>query len=234
VTLGRVNSDVIGSSVQGEPVVYISGFVVLVLLAFARPWVESLVTVAHEGGHMVVAILTGNPVANWHLVETENNNSGSGGATSLPPGWSPGLSSILIAVAGYLTPPLVGLAGVALVLNGKAWSVLLASAVLLLAAFLKAKDLFSIVVVLAFAAGIGWVVFAGSPGLQAAVAVGLVWLMLVGGVTSLQGQGWGSDKSTDAGQLARATWIPAFLWVSLFGFVAIAALWVGARRLLGI
>lgn len=233
MTLGRVNSDVIGSSVQGEPVVYISGFVVLVLLAFARPWVESLVIVAHEGGHVVVGILTGNPVTGWHLVETESNNDGSGGATSFAPGWNPGVSDILITVAGYLTPPLVGLAGVALVLNGKAWSVLLASAVLLLAAFLKAKDLFTIVVVLAFAAGIGWVVFAGSPGLQAAVAVGLVWLMLVGGVTSLQGQGWGSEGS-DADQLARATWIPAFLWVSLFGFVAIAALWVGTRRLLGI
>ena len=43
---------------QGQPIVYVSGFIVLVLLAIARPWVESLVTVAHEGGHMVVGILT--------------------------------------------------------------------------------------------------------------------------------------------------------------------------------
>jgi len=120
---------------------------------------------------------------------------------------------------------------VGLVLDGKAWSVLVASTVLLFAAFLKARDLFTIVVVLILLAGIGWVVFQGGPGLQAGVAVALVWLMLIGGVTTLEGQGWGS-KGSDAHLLANATWIPTFLWVSLFVFVAIVCLWVGARRLM--
>jgi hypothetical protein len=48
VYLERVNSDVIGSSVQGEPVVYITAFVMLVLLAFARPLAESFVSLAYS------------------------------------------------------------------------------------------------------------------------------------------------------------------------------------------
>ena len=75
---------------------------------------------------------------------------------------------------------------------------------------------------------------ASPPGVQAGVAVGLVWLMLLGGVTTLRGQRLGGNRSSDAGQLARLTWIPAFLWVALSWFVAIVCLWVGGRRLLGI
>ena len=113
-----------------------------------------------------------------------------------------GVSDIFVTVAGYLTPPLVGLGSVALVL------------------------------VLA-AVGIGWSVFQGSPELQAGLAVALTWIMLIGAVTTLQGQGLGTPTS-DAAALARASWIPAFLWVALFAFVAVVALWVGARRLLGV
>jgi len=68
-----------------------------------------------------------------------------------------------------------------------------------------------------------WVAVQGSSDLQAALAVALVWLMLVGGVTTLQGQGWGK-RGSDAQVLAAATWIPAILWVGLFGFVAITSL----------
>lgn len=81
-------------------------------------------------------------------------------------------------------------------------------------------------------AGIGWVAVAGTEDLQALVAVTLVWIMLFGGVSTLLGQGLGKGGS-DAAQLSRVTWIPAFLWAALFWFVAIVCLWVGGRRLLG-
>ena len=232
VTLGQVNPDVVGESVQGEPVVFISAFVVLVLWGFARSWVESLVTIAHEGGHMVMVVLTGRSLTHFYISERESEGQ-SGGATSYRGPTGSSVGEILIGLAGYLTPPLLGLAGVSLVLHGKAWSVLVAAAVLLFAAFLKARDMFTIVVVLLILAGVGAAAFLGSPGLQAGVAVAIVWVMLIGGVTTLEGQGLGSSGS-DADELAKVTWIPAFVWVALFVFVAIVCLWVGTRRLVGI
>ena len=138
---------------------------------------------------------------------------------------------MLIWATGYLTPPLVGLVGVHLVLTGKAWS--LSAAVLLFAAYLKARDRFTMVVVLLILAGVGWVAFWGNAALQAGVAVALVSAGLIGGIAALQGQGWGAEGS-DAAKLSSSTWIPAFFWVALFGFVAVLALWIGTRRLLGI
>lgn len=220
--------EVVADSVQGEPAVYVSAFIVLVLFGYARSVAESLSTIAHEGGHMVMGVLTGHEVKHFYLEE----GPGGGGATQLASG-SNGVGHILVGLAGYLTPPLLGLAGVALVLDGKAWSVLVASAMLLFAAFLKARDLFTVVVVLLAAAGVAAAAFLGSPETQAQVAVGLVWVMLIGGVTDLQGQGLGTEGS-DADQLAKATYIPAVVWVALFAFVAIICLWLGVRRLVGI
>jgi hypothetical protein len=227
-----VNSSVVGSSVQGQPVVYVSAFIVIVLVAFVRPWAESLVTIAHEGGHMIMTVLVGRRLRYFHIDESNDITTQSSGATTWEaPGT--GLSEVLIWATGYLTPPLVGLVSVNLVLAGKAWSLLVAAAVLLFAAYLKARDRFTMVVVLLVLAGVGWVAFWGKANLQAGVAVALVWLMLIGGVTTLQGQGWGVDGS-DAAKLSSSTWIPAFFWVALFGFVAVLALLIGTRRLLGI
>jgi hypothetical protein len=217
---------VIGPSVAGTPVVYVAGFLVLVLLVFAHTWVASLVTVAHEGGHIIVGILTGRKPTSFHV-----NEDTGGGATELDASW--GAGGILSALAGYLTPPLVGLAGANLVLAGLSWSLLWASLILLLGAYFMAKDLFTTLIVLLAGAGIGWTAVQGSPELQAGVAVALVWLMLLGGVSSLVGQGFGVDGS-DAAVLARYTLVPRILWVALFWFAAVVCLWVGARRLIGV
>ena len=72
----RVNSDVIGSSVQGEPVVYITAFVVLVLLAFARPLAQSLVSLALLGGFTVAAVLFGGTTG-VRLTETDKGAAGA-------------------------------------------------------------------------------------------------------------------------------------------------------------
>lgn len=227
VTLVRVYVQVVGSSVAGQPVVHVSGVIVVLLLATVPLWVEPFVTVAHEGGHIVVSILTGRYDGAFHV---EQNSFG--GATQADVSW--GVGGILSALAGYLTPPLVGLGGAVLVLEGRSWSVLWASVLLLLGALFQAKDLYTGLIVVLAGGGIGWAATAAPPEVQAGLAVGLVWLMLLGGITTMRGQRFGGDPRTDAGQLARLTWIPAFLWVALFWFVAIVCLWVGGRRLLAV
>jgi hypothetical protein len=54
--------------------------------------------------------------------------------------------------------------------------------VLLAAALLVAAGTTALVVTAAALAGVFWAAVAGSPSVQAAVAVGLVWLLLLGGL----------------------------------------------------
>jgi hypothetical protein len=221
-----VVSDVIGPVAPGSAAVHVAGFVALLLVVFTGSWAASLSTIAHEGGHVFVAALSGRSVVGFQVDE----GPGGGGATAFQGGW--GVSLIFIYLAGYLTPPLLGLAGANLVLGGKAWSVLWAVLILLAASLLHARGVFTNLVVVLSGAGIGWVAVAGGEDLQTLLAVGLVWLLLFGGVQGLLGQGLGTSGS-DAAQLSRCTWIPAILWVALFWFVAVVCLWLGGRRMLG-
>lgn len=217
--------DIIGPVAPGSPVVHVTGFVALLLVVFTGTWAASIVTVAHEGGHVVLALISGRNPSGFVV-----NEDTGGGATRFDGGW--GVSLIFIFLAGYLTPPLIGLAGANLVLADRSWSVLWVALILLAGSFLHARGLFTNLVVVLAGVGIGWAAVAGDPALQSFVAVTLVWWMLFGGVQSLVGQGLGASGS-DAAQLARCTWIPAVLWVALFWFVAVICLWVGGRRLLG-
>jgi len=216
------------SRVVGDPFVLVIGVVVLALVAVpvTSTWVGSLVTVAHEGGHLVVAVLSGrNP---QHFLVNERKG---GGSTTAVLKW--GVTLPLVLAAGYLTPPLAGLAGAALVVAGKSWSLLWVAIILLLGAWAKSQGLFTGLIVLLAGAGVGYVAVEGSPQVQSVLAVALVWLMLLGGVRSLVNLGLGADKS-DTAQLSAATWIPRVVWAALFWVVALVCLWFGARLLVGV
>jgi hypothetical protein len=221
-----VTSDVLGPVTAGAPVVHVAGLVALLLVGLTGSWAGSVVTIAHEGGHVVVALLSGRNPRGFVV----NEGDGGGGATVFDGGW--GVTLLPIYLAGYLTPPLIGLVGADLVLDGRAWSVLWAVVILLVGSFVAARGAFTNVVVVLVGAGIGWVAVAGGEDLQALLAVTLVWWMLLGGLRSLVPMGLGSDGS-DAAQLARNFLLPAVVWVVLFWYVGVVCLWVGARRLLG-
>jgi hypothetical protein len=66
----------------------------------------------------------------------------------------------------------------------------------------------------------------------------MTWFMLLGGVRpviELQGERrrGGGPRRTDADQLARLTRVPGVVWVTIFGLVAVAALAVSARWMVG-
>jgi hypothetical protein len=182
--------------------------------------------VSHEGGHVVTAVVSGRGSDGFKVHETTG-----GGVTRFGGGW--GFSLVLIFLAGYPSPPLLGLGGAMLVADGRAWAVLWIALALLLPALFEADGLFTTLVVLLAGIGVGWAAVAGSPGWQAGVAVGLVWLMLFGGVRSLFGQGLGKEGS-DAARLRDCTWIPATIWAVGFWIVAMVCLWKGAGLMLGL
>lgn len=211
--------------VIGEPLAFGIGFVVLVLVAFTGVLADSLVTVAHEGGHMLTNLLTGRGNERFTLDEKEDRVDGATYPVD-PGGW---LSRLIVGVSGYPTPPLVGLGGAYVIADGNSFGVLLVGIVLLAAALLVADGTSAWVSTGAALAGVAWAVIAGSPYVQAAVAVGLVWLLLVGGVRQVVADRGGGDGRN----LRNLTLIPVPVWYGVFLVIAVVSLWVGGRVLLG-
>ena len=211
-------------AIVGTPIAFGAGFVALLLLAFSVLWARSLTVVAHEGGHVVAALLTfRNP--KQFVVEGNGN-----GATTLGDG-SFGVGDYLVRFAGYAFPPVLGLAGAALVANGNPWAVLWISIVLLFAAYLYSGDWLTNWLTLLPLFGIGWVAVAGTTWVQAVVATGLAWWLLIGGL--LDSVGLSRADGSDAYWLARRTLIPRIVWHGVWVVIAIACLWRGGRALLG-
>jgi hypothetical protein len=210
--------------VVGQPVAWALGLVALLLIVFTGTWAMSLVTVAHEGGHFAMSVLSGR-----RPTHVELKDDGGGETVHSRPVW--GLGWILTILAGYLTPPLLGLAGATAIRNGLSWSVLWAAVILLFAGYFQAKGGLTNAVVLLAGAGIAWAAVAGNTTIRAAVAVGLVWIMLFGAIKSLTWLGTGGGTS-DPALLRKATWIPGILWVALFWAVAVSCLFFGAKRIL--
>jgi Peptidase M50B-like len=210
--------------VVGEPIAYGIGFVVLGLVAFTGTIADSLVTVAHEGGHMLTLLLTGRGVEKFTLEEEGDQVTGETSPVD-EGGW---LSQVIVFFSGYPIPPLAGLGGAYVIAAGNSWGVLWVGIVLLAAALLVASGTTALVVSVAALVGVIWAAIAGSPFVQAAVAVGLVWLLLIGGLGQIIVDGGGKDGTN----LSRLTWIPRVVWFGIFLVIAVVSLWVGGRVLL--
>jgi hypothetical protein len=197
-----------------------------VVAVLARSWAGAVVTVAHEGGHMVLGALTFRGLKGWRL--EDNGNA----ATTFERGhWS--ISWIVTGFAGYAMPPLLGLGGARLVAERHPASVLWIGLVLLVATLALATNALAYTVTVLEAVGVGWAVFAGSLQVQAGVAIGLVWLLLIGGAYEST-VGLSRAEGSDAAALAALTWIPRIVWHALWAAIGIVCLWIGGGLLLGL
>jgi len=212
----------------------------LVLIAAAvaligvLPWqvwrfTRNLVTIAHEGGHALVAVLTGRRLTGIQL------HSDTSGLT-LTRGRPRGPGMVLTAAAGYVTPSLLGLGVAALLGAGKITLLLWIAIVLLAAMLVMIRNAFGVLSVLVT----GGIVFAvswyASTDIQAVFGYVIAWFLLLGGVRpvfELQRKRWrGRAPDSDADQLAKITGVAGGLWVTLFALVSIASLVIGAGLLL--
>jgi Peptidase M50B-like len=213
--------------VVGRPVAYGIGFLVIVLLAFSGGVADSVVTVAHEGGHMITALMTGRGVMGFGLIGKDDRTDGLTLVSGIR-GF--GASDIIISFAGYATPPVAGLIGAAVVARGNSWGVLWAAIVLLLAVLLVRSNSTARTVTGLLAAGVLWAAVAGSVAWQAAVAVGVVWLLLIGGLGQVLVD---NVNAGDVNYLSEKTWIPRVFWFAGWLIIAALCLWFGALLLLG-
>jgi hypothetical protein len=204
-----------------------TALVALVAVASSRLWpvTRTVVTMAHEGGHALVALLAGRRVDGVRVMR-------STAGVTVSEGHAAGPGIVLTAAAGYLAPPLLGLGAAALLASGHLAGMLLLSLVLLAALAVAMRNAFGIAAVVVTGAAIAAVLWRGSALGENALGYLLTWFLLFGGVRPVlelqRTRRRKRGRGTDADQLALLTGVPAGLWVLLFGLAALAALAVGA------
>lgn len=190
---------------------------------------RNAITIAHEGGHGLVALLTGRTLTGIRL------HSDTSGLT-VSRGKPHGIGMILTAAAGYTAPPLLGLGGAALLAAGHITLLLWAATALLVAMLVMIRNAYGALTVVVTGGTFLLVSWLTGPQVQAAFAYAAVWFLLLGGVRpafELQAKrSRGGAGDSDADQLSRLTHTPAGLWLFLFHAVSLCSLIGGGRWLL--
>jgi Peptidase M50B-like len=231
-TLGDVWHDVLGT--QPHPpwwLVTLTGVAALGAVSVRSVWhlLRNVVTIAHEGGHALAALVTGRQL---HSIRLHSDTSG----VTVSSGKPYGAGMIVTAFAGYVTPPLLGLGAAGLLATGHITAMLWAGIVLLAAILVLIRNVYGVLSVVTTGAVIFAVSWFGSPTVQAAFAYAFTWFLLLAGarpVVELQSKrARGRAPDSDADQLARLTGMPGLMWVFGFGIVAVIALVTGGAWLL--
>ncbi|MFJ2777728.1 M50 family metallopeptidase [Kitasatospora sp. NPDC087315] len=231
-TVGELWGRVTGT--QAAPpswLVLATGAVALVAVLYRPVWRYSrnAVTIAHEGGHGLAAVLTRRRLAGIRL------HSDTSGLT-LSYGRPTGPGMVLTLIAGYTAPALLGLGCAALLATDRITALLWLAVALLLALLIRIRNAFGLFSVLLTGAAFFLVSWFGSAEVQAGFAYLGSWFLLVGAVRpvlELQHQRRGGRAGgSDADQLARLTGIPGLAWVGLFLVTALACLALGTSWLL--
>ncbi|MER7953987.1 M50 family metallopeptidase [Streptomyces sp. NPDC096030] len=192
---------------------------------------RNAVTIAHEGGHGLIALVTGRRLQSIRL------HSDTSGLT-VSRGRPTGIGMILTAAAGYTAAPLLGLGGAWLLADHRITLLLWLATALLVAMLVMVRNAYGIFTVLVTGAAFLLVSWLTGPDVQSAFAYSVVWFLLLGGVRpvfELQGKRrHGGAPDSDADQLARLTHVHPALWLFFFHAVAICSLIGGGRWLLGL
>ncbi|CAM5434877.1 MULTISPECIES: M50 family metallopeptidase [Streptomyces] len=190
---------------------------------------RNAITIAHEGGHGLVALLTGRQLTGIRL------HSDTSGLT-VSRGKPHGIGMILTAAAGYTAPPLLGLGGAALLAAGRITLLLWAATALLVVMLVMIRNAYGALTVVLTGGTFVVVSWLAGSQVQAAFAYAVVWFLLLGGVRpafELQAKrARGGAGDSDADQLSRLTNVPAGLWLFLFHAVSLCSLIGGGRWLL--
>lgn len=232
--IGELWERVTGTQPEAELwVAVLTGLLALAAVAPYGVWrlTRNTITIAHEGGHGLVALLTGRKLEGIRL------HSDTSGLT-VSRGKPTGFGMILTAAAGYTAPSLLGLGGAALLAAGHITALLWVATALLLALLVMVRNAYGMLTVVLTGALFLLVSWLTEPEVQAFFAYVVVWFLLLGGVRpvfELQAKRRrGAARDSDADQLARLTHLPAFAWLLLFHAVALTSAIGGGRWLLGL
>jgi hypothetical protein len=175
--IGDVWHEVVGT--QPHPpwwLVTASGIAAVAAVSVRSVWhvLRNIVTIAHEGGHAVAALVTGRQLQGIRL-----HSDTSGVTVSSGKPYGPGM--ILTAFAGYVTPSLLGLGAAALLATDHITALLWVSIALLAAILVMIRNVYGVLSVVTTGAVIFAVSWFASTTVQAAFAYAFTWFLLLAG-----------------------------------------------------
>jgi len=228
--------DAVLAAARDRPAVLVAGLLALLAVGWTTSWrlIRGVVTIAHEGGHALVAVLTGRGLGGIRL------HADSSGATTST-GRAGGVGLVLTFLGGYPAPAALGLVAAVLVATGRAATSLWLVVVLLVVTLTQVRNAFGVAPVLGTGAVVAVVAGWGDPVLQAGFAAALAWFLLFGGLRSVRELQRGRRRGlasrfggeSDADALARLTGVPGGMWAALFWLLGAVAVISGAWVLVG-
>lgn len=211
-------------SVQERPLPWMLmlSWAISILLVFTPLWnlSRNAVTVVHEGGHALMALLWGRRISGIKL------HSDTSGVT-ISRGNPKGLGVIFVAASGYTAPALLGLGIQYLSSEGRTVLGLAILALMLLGIFLSIRNLWGILVVVPLLAGF-YFTFQFAPAIQTFILLFIATFLTVASLKPIielqKHRRAGDGEDSDADQLARLTLVvPGIVWVAYFFVVSLAA-----------
>ncbi len=187
-----------------------------------------VVTLVHEAGHAVVALLTGRRL---NAVRLHSDTSGHTISSGRPRG--PGM--VAMAAAGYLAPSVLGLACIWLVDTGHTAWALWAGLLTLALMLLYVRNWFGLLVVGLAGGAVALLIWRTPAEVQDLAASVLAWFLLVAAPRATLDL-WShrrhtQSRTSDADLLARLTHVPAGAWNAFLLLVTVAALVLGIMLL---
>lgn len=226
----RVWAD-LGSRQQlpGATTVLLLGAVAAALVVWPVTWprVRLGVTLVHEAGHALVALLVGRRLQGIRL------HSDTSGVT-LSRGRPRGPGMVVMLAAGYLAPAVLGLGAALLLADGRALLLLWCLVVMLVGVLLWIRNAFGLLVVLAVGTAVALVTWYAGARTQTATALLVTWLLLLAAprpLVELLVAGRAGRRGSDPDQLARLTRVPSVVWTLLLLAASLSGLVVGVATL---
>lgn len=206
-----------------------TGAIAVALVAYHRtwPWIRLAVTVVHEAGHALVAVLVGRKLAG---IKVHSDTSGVTVSRGRPAG--PGM--VFMLMAGYLAPALLGLLAALLLTHGHALGLLWLLIAVLAGVLIWVRNGYGLLTVLVLGAGVAAATRYGSDQTQSVIATLVAWLLLLAAprpLVDLLRRGRSQRRGSDPDQLARLTHLPTTLWILLLLAANLAGLVVGGATL---
>lgn len=230
--LSQIWSRATASQPAPEPAV-VAGVAVLALglVLVPRAWTltRQLVTISHEGGHALVAVVTGRRLMGIRL---HADTSGVTLSRGKPTG--PGMVAML--AAGYLAPAVAGLGAALLLAGGHSLALLWLAVGWLSLMLLQIRNVYGLLVLILCGAAAGLASWYLPGTTLSLLAYLLTWLLLFAApkpVLELMAQRRrGTARGSDVDQLTRLTRLPAVLWELIFLLANVVGLVVGILVLL--
>jgi hypothetical protein len=202
-----------------------TGAIAVALVVLAWPQVRLGVTVVHEAGHALAAVLAGRRLSGIRL---HSDTSGLTVSRGRPRG--PGM--VLMLLAGYLAPAMLGVLAAFLLAAGRGVGLLWLLVLLMAGLLVWVRNGYGLVVLLVLGGGLFALTWWGSAQVQSVAAYLVAWVLLLAAPRPLvELLGRGRSRTSDPAQLAALTHVPAVVWTLVLLLANCAGLVLGVSML---